>query len=1157
MRRALGIIGMILLLGGVCRSQEADPVVRRLFLVGDAGQPENGHHPVCDWLQRYVDWNDTTNVLVYLGDNISPEGMPPEGGAGADEARKILDYQVSVVAGKRAQAFFIPGNDDWKQGKPGGWEQLKNLEDYIHSLALPNVKLLPSGGCPGPVAVPLGDKIVLVCMDSQWWLQDDNDRPGEQSGCDCKDVKSVIDGLRDIVSTYPDRLIVLAMYHPFYIHGRHGDNYAIRQHILPLTDPRYRDLRDHVEEVIRGHANIVHVAGHEHILQMLQHDSVHYVVSGARQELAAITMHASGRAQIDFFRVDTTRPFFSATLPPLKPRIDTTAIVASFPDSVTAVGDSEFLAGSFKRFLLGANYRKEWSVPIRVKVFDMTGWTPLQRGGGNQTRSLRMENARGVSYVLRGVKKYVTDNALPEVLQGDQFVKDIVMDGVSASYPYAALSIPPLADAMHVPHAHPRLVYVPDDPRLGKFREDYGNLFAFIEEHEPGNGKKTYNMYDIERLVREDNDNTIDQQAVLRARLLDMFVMDFDRHEDQWRWMQVDNGKGKTLSPVPRDRDQPFFVNEGVIPWLAGSAWATPQLQGFRPKARNIRTYNYNAKWFDRNYMNELNEEDWRKGAETALSVLTDSLIGASLRMQPPEIGSYSEDAIIAKLKERKKYYLSEMMTYYRFLSRCVSVYGSDKQELFDVDRHGDSVTVTVYKITREGKVGKTLYRRDFVSGITHEVRLYGLAGNDRFHFHGDGGGGITVRVEGGPGEDSYQNESKTGAGRTRIYDLSTEKNSFSGDGHYRNFLSRDPAVNAVNRFGFKYNVLAPLASVSYNPDDGVFLGAGFRYTTQGFHKEPYKTLQTLTVAHSLSTKAYDFKYSLEAIEAVGRLDLLMGADIKAPDNTVNFFGFGNETAYDKDTKDGIRYYRARYDSYDLDVLLRKRFGKTFSLAFGPAFEYFTVDSADNFDRFINQAKINGLDASTLYLDRAYAGGRASVVIDSRNDKVDPSGGIFWKTEFGSYGGINDASHGYSRMNTDLAVYSSFNSRANVVIANRVGWGRSFGSFQFYEAQFLGATENLRGYRKYRFAGDEAFYHNIDLRIRLANFRTYFFPGSMGLLVFNDVGRVWQHGQQSDQWHDGYGGGIWISPLGKVVFSATYGQGADGGVFLFGLGFQY
>jgi outer membrane translocation and assembly module TamA len=73
----------------------------------------------------------------------------------------------------------------------------------------------------------------------------------------------------------------------------------------------------------------------------------------------------------------------------------------------------------------------------------------------------------------------------------------------------------------------------------------------------------------------------------------------------------------------------------------------------------------------------------------------------------------------------------------------------------------------------------------------------------------------------------------------------------------------------------------------------------------------------------------------------------------------------------------------------------------------------------------------------------------------------------------------------------------------------------------------------------------------------LADFNTYFFPGSFGLLVFNDIGRVWQTGQPSEQWHDGYGAGLWLSPLQKVVASASYGEGTDGGVLLIKLGFQF
>ncbi|HXO75534.1 MAG TPA: metallophosphoesterase, partial [Puia sp.] len=290
MRKILRIISLVFIVAGsspVVFAQNGgaqnggapnDRVVQRLFLVGDAGELRDGHHPVCDWLKQHVDWNDSGNVLVYLGDNVYPRGVPADGSARLDEAKKILDYQLSVVAGKKARAFFVPGNHDWRQGKPGGWQQVKNEEDYIMSLGMPNVDYLPKGGCPGPVAVEVGEKVVLVGMDSQWWLQDENQRPGVESACDCKDPKAITNALHDIIGTYPDKLIVLAMHHPLYTHGEHGGYYTIKQHIFPLTDlksglwiplpligsiypitrevfgnvqdvnnPRYKDMREAVE----------------------------------------------------------------------------------------------------------------------------------------------------------------------------------------------------------------------------------------------------------------------------------------------------------------------------------------------------------------------------------------------------------------------------------------------------------------------------------------------------------------------------------------------------------------------------------------------------------------------------------------------------------------------------------------------------------------------------------------------------------------------------------------------------------------------------------------------------------------------------------------------------------------------------------------------
>jgi len=883
---------------------------------------------------------------------------------------------------------------------------------------------------------------------------------------------------------------------------------------------------------------------------------------------AVIELMESGKTDVKFYSPDAAglqQPLYTAAMHTLAPvSEDLVTIVKSFPDSVTMVGDAHFGAGPLKKLFFGANYRKEWAVPVRVKVFDMSGWTPLRRGGGLQTRSLRLENKDGRQYVIRGVQKYVTDAALPVELQGT-FVKDIVADGVSASYPYAALSIPPLASALGVPHASPRLVYIPDDPRLGKFRSDYGNTFNLFEEREPGSEKKTLSTGDLDQKLLEDNDNMVDEKRVLQARMLDMFVMDFDRHEDQWRWAGEDNGKGKTYFPVPRDRDQPFFINEGFFPWLAGSAFITPQLQGFRPKARNINTYNYNGRNFDRNYLSALVEKDWREAAEALVAKMTDSLIEYALSLQPPEVYRYSAASIVAKLKARRKYFVDDVMTYYKFLSGTVSVYGSDKKELFDVQREEDGgVTLVIYKLSKNGEAGKELFRRKFVAGETHELRLYGMGGDDKFHTHGSGpgavGGGATairVRIIGGAGEDVFDNESDAPAGKTKIYDLATEKNQFTGKGAYRSFLSDDPAVNAVNRLGYKYDVLAPFVNVSFNPDDGVFLGAQFRYTVQGFHKEPYKQLHEFSVLHSLATKAYNFRYSFEAIHAIGKLDLLFNTSVKAPNNTINFFSYGNESFYDKSGGKTIKYYRTRFNIVDVALMLRKRNKQGFYIEAGPVFQYFNIDSSDNKDRFITMTNLNGLDQATLYRKKTYAGLGLNFGLDQRDDKVMPGRGVNWQTGFTTYKRLGSVGNDYSRLHSELSLFTSFSREAGLVIGTRVGYGKTFGKYEFFQAQYLSGTENLRGFRKYRFGGDEMFYHNLDLRIKLGDFQTYLFPGSIGLLAFNDLGKVWVKGENSHQWHDGYGGGVWISPLKRFVITASYAQSPEGGLMLISWGFLY
>src|SRR4029079_10596218 len=127
----------------------------------------------------------------------------------------------------------------------------------------------------------------------------------------------------------------------------------------------------------------------------------------------------------------------------------------------------------------------------------------------------------------------------------------LTLDGLSASYPYGALSMGIFSQAVRVPFFKNQLTYIPDDSILGKYRSKYKNMLVLMEDNkDPITGDssdhkiKTISTQDLVYELR-DSRSRVDQLAVLRARLLDNFVMDFDRHEQQWDWYAMDSAKNK------------------------------------------------------------------------------------------------------------------------------------------------------------------------------------------------------------------------------------------------------------------------------------------------------------------------------------------------------------------------------------------------------------------------------------------------------------------------------------------------------------------------------------------------------------------------------------------------------------------------------------
>ena len=127
----------------------------------------------------------------------------------------------------------------------------------------------------------------------------------------------------------------------------------------------------------------------------------------------------------------------------------------------------------------------------------------------------------------------------------------------------------------------------------------------------------------------------------------------------------------------------------------------------------------------------------------------------------------------------------------------------------------------------------------------------------------------------------------------------------------------------------------------------------------------------------------------------------------------------------------------------------------------------------------------------------------------------------------------------FTKVGGSAVTYLSFNKYPRTVYAFRAGGEKIFGDYFFREAAILDGKTNFRGYRKTRFYGDASIYFNAEARIKMYDFKNYLLTGDVGVLVFDDFGRVWLDGEDSNKWHNGFGAGIWVSPFKLAVLTTT------------------
>ncbi|HEY8896752.1 MAG TPA: ShlB/FhaC/HecB family hemolysin secretion/activation protein, partial [Niastella sp.] len=622
------------------------------------------------------------------------------------------------------------------------------------------------------------------------------------------------------------------------------------------------------------------------------------------------------------------------------------------------------------------------------------------------------------------------------------------------------------------------------------------------------------------------NTYRVDQRAYLRARLFDMLIGDWDRHEGNWSWGEVTVPGGIQFEPVPKDRDQAFFYHNGIIINKVIQGSGLNFMQHFDYKVREIENLNTSGH-LDRAFTNALTLADWQHEAEFLQTALTDSVIVQSVAQLPPEIYAAKGQELIDKLKARRNQIPTFAKQYYLFIAKEVEIAGTRQREYFEVTNAGDdAMAVAVYRFNNRGiKADTPYYHRVFNEAETKEIRLFGIKGDDVYVVNSNTNP-ITIRIIGGPGRDSIIQAKHP----VHIYD-DKEGNVFQTSSA-RMHLSSDTSIHTWHYNWFRYDKDGFIPVLFYNNSDRIFAGLNYRYTKQKWRQEPYAWKQEVGVHYSISQNALSAFWQALYPNVIGKWNLALRADYDVIRWT-NFYGTGNETKYE--TND-LNYYRLRSEEWYASAGLNRVLGRSNVTVTG---YYQRVKNRNDPDRYVTKVFS---DDHNVYLPNTYAGLQLTYSYIALKDSVTPERGF---TFFANaiYANNFQQNEFYQRYNATLQAYLPLIEHVSLSI--RVG-GETIvnddvlNSGQAYEHAIIGGPRTLRGYRRERFWGKTACYNSNELRY-ITSFKSWLMNGKIGVFGFFDQGRVWMPGEKSDKIHISWGPGIILVPFNRYNISATYG----------------
>jgi hypothetical protein len=1194
---------------------DSSKIAHTFFLVGDAGNAnEEKAQQTLGLLANKLKKADKNATLLFLGDNIYPKGLPSSDHPNERIiAEKKLTNQLKLSENFEGKTIFIPGNHDWYSGIKGLDRQAKFVTDYLND----KKSFLPRKGCAID-DIEINKNLTLVTIDSQWFLEDWDKSPTINDDCSIKTREAFFDELESILNKNQDKTVVLALHHPLMTNGTHGGQFSLEKQLFPLEqkiplpvigsvmnlirktsgispqdiqNKQYTLFTKRIKTLLQGQDNVIVVSGHDHNLQYINKDNIKQIISGAGSKseaakavfpddfsyggngFALLNIYENGAAKVLFYgnEKNNEKLLFEHTVLDSKENYNQT-FPSSFPKMTTAAiySEKQTRKNGFYKFLFGQHYRKQYSTPITVETTTIDtlfgGLKPKRAGGGHQSRSLQLVDKNGKEYVMRAIKKSAS-RFLQAVPFKDQFVanefedtyaENFLFDFYTTSHPYTPFAVGNLAEKIGLAHTNPILYYIPKHKALKGFNADFGDELYMVEER-PTDSQKDLKSFgqpnaiigtdDLLKNLHKDEKYTVDETAYIKARLFDMLIGDWDRHSDQWRWGEYKDGEKIVYKPIPRDRDQAFSKYDGALLSLLMNMPALRHMQTFKETIRNVKWFNREPYPQDIALLKTADEKDWINQAKFIQENLSDADIDTAFNNLPVTIQDETIESIKHKLKVRKTELQRYASEYYKVLQKTVLIVGTDKKDKFVITHKAkNNIEISVYRIKKNEQ--ELVYTKNFNANKTKNIWIYGLDDDDFFEVKGNAKAAINIRLIGGQNSDSYTIENGS---KIKIYDFKSKQNTYALDSKTKTVLTDDYETNLYDYEKPKYNAFSGLPFGGYNPDDGVKLGFIANYTVNKFNQNPYTQKHVLQANYFFATNGYEIIYNGYFPKALGKWDFDLASKFTSPNFTINYFGTGNETVNNDETF-GMDYNRVRIRMLKVSPSIKKvgKYGST--IHFQTSFEQINVEETNN--RFIN---IPGVVNPGVFDSQQFAGATIKYSFENYDILSLPTMGFGFSVAGSWKMNISDTQRNFPTLESKLNFNHKIDANGKVVLATILKSKILLNNnFEFYQGATLGGDYDLRGYRNERFLGNRSFYQSSDIRWNLGKIRRSLLPMSYGILGGFDYGRVWVNGENSDKWHQSFGGGLWLNGLNVITAKITYFKSADEEARIaFGLGFGF